>query len=121
MTPPGHYNEKGASLDVEALQEGTMRLRYAVLAVGLVVVLAACAPGANDLAGNPNADGEVAGFWGGLWHGIIMPVTFVISLFSDTVGVYEPRNIGGWYNFGFLIGLVIVLGGGGKGSGCARR
>jgi hypothetical protein len=30
-----------------------------------------------------------AGFWLGLWHGIICPVTFLISLFNDNVNIYE--------------------------------
>jgi hypothetical protein len=63
-------------------------------------------------------EGRVAGFWLGLWHGIIAPVTFVISLFSDKVHVYEVHNNGNWYTFGFLLGLAIVLGGGG---GAAAR
>jgi hypothetical protein len=65
------------------------RLRTALLALGVAVgglVLAACAPGANDLTASDA--GEPAGFWLGLWHGIITPVTFVISLFNDSVNVY---------------------------------
>jgi hypothetical protein len=83
-----------------------------------LVALAGCAPGPNQLVDSPNEDGEVAGFWQGLWHGIIAPFTFVISLFSDSVGVYEAHNNGGWYNFGFLVGLSIIFGGSG-GGGCA--
>ena len=51
------------------------------------------------------------GFWYGLWHGIILPFAWVISLFSDNVAVYAIYNNGGWYNFGFLLG-VGGLGGG---------
>jgi len=58
------------------------------------------------------ADGaEPAGFFSGLWHGIILPITFVVSLFNPDVGIYEYNNNGGWYNFGF------VLGAGSSGSG----
>lgn len=87
-----------------------------------LVALAGCAPGPNQLVDSPNEDGEVTGFWQGLWHGIIAPFTFVISLFSDTVGIYEAHNNGGWYNFGFLVGLSIIMGGsGGGGCAAARR
>jgi hypothetical protein len=58
------------------------------------------------------ADGEIAGFWLGLWHGIISPVTFVISLFKDSVSFYEVHNDGNWYNFGFVVGAGILFGGG---------
>ena len=57
----------------------------------------------------------------GLWQGFIAPVTFVISLFNDDVGVYEVRNTGGWYDFGFLLGLSMIFGGGGGGAARGRR
>ena len=63
----------------------------------------------------------MAGFWLGLWHGIIVPITFIISLFSDTVGIYEVHNNGGWYDFGFVIGALVFLGGSGAGAKGARR
>ena len=63
----------------------------------------------------------MAGFWLGLWHGIIVPITFIISLFSDTVGIYEVHNNGGWYDFGFVIGASVFLGGSGAGAKGARR
>jgi len=87
----------------------------------LMLVLVACAAGDNTAADVPSADGDVAGFFLGLWHGIIAPITFVISLFSDNVGIYEVHNNGGWYDFGFLIGAGVFLGGGGAGGARARR
>ncbi len=87
----------------------------------LVVIggLAACAAGPNTAAGGVDA----AGFWLGLWHGIIAPVAFVVSLFTDTVSIYEVNNTGGWYDFGFLLGASMTLGGGGAGGakGARRR
>jgi hypothetical protein len=53
----------------------------------------------------------IAGFFPGLWHGIISPVTFIISLFTDDVSVYEVRNSGNWYDFGFVLGAGILFGG----------
>lgn len=67
--------------------------------------------GANELVNTENQDGNIAGFWKGFWHGLIMPFTFFMSLFKENVGIYEPHNNGNWYNFGFLLGLMIVLGG----------
>lgn len=78
---------------------------------GSVLLLSACAAGANPEVGMVDADGDVAGFWMGLWHGIIAPVTFFISLFSDTVNVYDVHNKGNWYDFGFIIGIGTFLGG----------
>ena len=92
-------------------------------AAALILSLAGCAPGPNSLTGSPDLEGEVAGFWLGLWQGIIAPVTFIISLFSDKVDMYEVHNNGGWYNFGFLLGLIVIFGssGGGAARGGRRR
>ena len=49
----------------------------------------------------------------GLIDGALAPITFVISLFSDTVRMYAYPNIGRWYDIGFLVGLASVWGGGG--------
>jgi hypothetical protein len=85
-----------------------------------LMILAACTAGANGLINTTNLQGEVAGFWQGLWHGLIAIVTFIISLFKDSVSVYEVHNNGAWYNFGFILGMMIILGGGGKGC-CSKK
>lgn len=90
-------------------------------AVVVLLALAGCAAGPNTLQGSPDPEGDVAGFWLGLWHGIIAPITFIISLFSDTVEMYDVHNNGGWYNFGFLLGVMIIFGGGGGGTCRGRR
>jgi hypothetical protein len=51
-----------------------------------------------------------------LWHGIIAPASFVIGLFMDDVAVWAVNNNGGWYEFGFLIGIGSLGLGGGKAS-----
>jgi hypothetical protein len=53
-----------------------------------------------------------AGFIGGLWHGLIAPITFIISLFNKNVRMYEVHNNGGWYDFGFCLGASIIFGSG---------
>jgi hypothetical protein len=82
----------------------------------ILVVLGACAAGPNELARTQDDEGEVAGFWKGLWHGFIAPFTFVVSLFSQKVHMYEVHNNGAWYNLGFLLGAAAILGGGGGGA-----
>ena len=95
--------------------------------IGLVVVavllLASCAAGANDLVNTAPAGGaDVAGFWQGLWHGLISPITFIVSLLTDDVNIYEVHNDGGWYDFGFMAGVSIFFGGGaGSGRAGSRR
>jgi hypothetical protein len=55
---------------------------------------------------------KVHGFWFGLWNGITAGVSFIGSLFDKTIAVYAVNNNGGWYNFGFLLGVGGLFGGG---------
>lgn len=91
-------------------------VRIAVLVVVTLagaLALAACAPGPNDVAST--GAGQDAGFWLGLWHGFICPVTFVISLFTDNVNMYDVHNNGNWYDAGFALGALMILGGPSRG------
>ena len=97
------------------------RRRLVGVVILLVLLMSACAAGANPQVDLAAEDGEVAGFWTGLWHGIILPFTFIVSLFSDNVNVYEVFNSGGWYNFGFVLGAGTLLGGSGSGARRRRR
>ncbi len=92
-----------------------MKKNQVVLLILIMVVmlcLSGCTAGPNPMVGRPLYNGTTAGFWLGLWHGMICPVTFVVSLFSDNVHIYEVFNNGGWYNFGFILGAVVLFGGG---------
>ena len=83
-----------------------------LLLMVLALFLASCAAGPNSLEKTPARDGKTAGFWKGLWHGLIAPIAFIISIFSDQVRLYEVHNNGGWYNFGFVLGAGLFLSGG---------
>ena len=66
------------------------------------------APGPNPLINQPDASGRVARAVAGLWHGIIAPVTLLISFFNSDVRMYEVHNAGSEYDLGFLVGVVLV-------------
>jgi hypothetical protein len=91
------------------------------LLVMIALILTACAPGLNTMEDKANPEGEVAGFWQGLWHGFIALFTLVVSLFNENVSIYEVHNNGGWYNFGFILGVSIFFGGGGRGSRVSKK
>jgi len=93
---------------------------FIVFLILAMFLLAGCAAGPNPATGTVDFDGETAGFWLGLWHGCISCITFIISLFNDKVGVYEVYNNGGWYNFGFILGIMIAYGGSGSGA-CKKK
>jgi hypothetical protein len=48
---------------------------------------------------------HVYGFWGGVWHGMIMVPSFIGSLIWDDIAVYAINNNGAWYDFGFVGGF----------------
>ena len=50
---------------------------------------------------------DAPGFLYGLWHGFIFPVAWVLSLFMPDVSVYAVPNNGGWYDFGYFLGIVV--------------
>jgi hypothetical protein len=87
-------------------------VRSILCLVVFLVLLSACAPGTNDAERTPGKEGKVAGFWRGLWHGLISPITFIVSLFTRSVRLYEIHNNGNWYNFGFVVGAGLFLSGG---------
>ena len=94
------------------------------LVIGLVVaglMLSACAAGANEFVDVADVDGDVAGFWMGLWHGLITPITFIISLFTDNVNIYEVHNSGNWYDLGYALGLGTSIGGGPSARSARKR
>ncbi|HYI41488.1 MAG TPA: hypothetical protein VE053_14335 [Allosphingosinicella sp.] len=69
-----------------------------------LLLLAGCAATQNAAAVQPQAPG----FWLGVWHGFILPVAWVVSLFVPNVSVYAVPNNGGWYDFGYVFGIVFL-------------
>ncbi len=98
-----------------------MQRKLMLLATMLMILITiGCAPGLNESVNSVDRAGDVAGFWSGLWHGFIVVFTFVVSLLSDNVSVYEVHNNGNWYNLGFVLGAMLFFGGSG-GSACKRK
>jgi hypothetical protein len=86
-----------------------------------MLFLVSCLPGPNPVEKSPLPQGKIAGFWKGLWHGLLSPLTFIISLFTSKVRFYEVHNNGNWYNFGFVLGAGLFLRGGILGSRRLRK
>jgi hypothetical protein len=68
------------------------------------------APGPNPMMDKPGTRGAVAGILLGLWHGIISPITLIMSFLNPAVQMYEVHNDGAPYNLGFLLGIAILVG-----------
>jgi hypothetical protein len=85
-------------------------IRLSALFVAMLA-LAACAAHQASTAVQPQAPG----FLLGVWHGFIFPIAWIVSLFVRDVSIYAVPNNGGWYDFGYFIGIVF-LGVGSHGS-----
>lgn len=88
-------------------------INYSIILAGLVtmILVTSCA---ETVQFNLNFATENYGFWSGLLHGIILPFSFIGSLFNDDVAIYAINNTGAWYDFGFAFGASIIFGGGSK-------
>ncbi len=85
----------------------------ALIFIALIFMFSACADATDVQA---CVTDEPYGFLGGLWHGIIAPLSFFGSLFMDDVAMYAVNNNGGWYDFGFVLGAGILFGGSSRAS-----
>ena len=79
------------------------RTRVFVL-VAMSLTVAACVAKQSLSAVNPAAPG----FLEGVWHGFIFPVAWIVSLFTDDIAVYQVPNNGGWYDFGYFVGICFL-------------
>jgi hypothetical protein len=85
------------------------RTRFAYVLCALLLG-SGCAPSSHSISVVTDTTGDPAGFFLGLWHGFIMLVTFVISLFDGDVAVYEVHNTGKLYDLGFVLGAMCMFG-----------
>lgn len=66
-------------------------------------------PGPNPLINTTDARNRTAGVLVGIWHGIISPITLVLSFINPDVQMVEVHNDGSPYNLGFLLGVGLVF------------
>jgi hypothetical protein len=76
------------------------------LIIILLLALTGCLPGdGKSTQNNP------AGFFWGVWHGWVAPISLILSFFNDNIRIYETANTGWWYDFGFYISIISGFGG----------
>ena len=76
-----------------------------VMIISLLFILNSCAPGSGaSTYDNP------AGFFTGVWHGWIAPVSLIWGIFNKSIRVYEPINTGWFYDLGFYIAIISGFG-----------
>ena len=72
----------------------------------LAMMLSGCMPGDEKYTQD-----DPAGFFWGIWHGWIAPLSLIFGFFNDTTRIYELNNSGLWYDFGFYIAIISGFGG----------
>lgn len=71
----------------------------------LMLTLTSCLP---STLGNQE---EKAGFFLGIWHGWIAPISLIVRLFKPETRIYAMNNTGWWYEFGFYMAIISGFGG----------
>jgi len=85
-----------------------MKTKTMILLAVLILtaaLLSGCMPGNDQYVEKP------AGFFWGIWHGWIAPISLIGQLFNSAIRVYEVNNAGWWYDFGFYLAIAGGFGG----------
>lgn len=80
---------------------------YVALSFVFLLMLSSCA---DVETVEQCTSGDEYGFWSGLWHGFIILFSWIGSLFNDDIAIYAVNNNGGWYDFGFFLGIGSAVG-----------
>jgi len=87
-----------------------MKLNNRTLLVVVILLtlamLTACMPNPERMT-----DPEPSGFFMGVWHGWIAPLSLIVGFFNDSTRIYDPNNTGWWYDFGFYMAVISGFGG----------
>ncbi len=76
-----------------------------IVMIIVVLTLAGCMPGDGT-----NSAAQKAGFFSGVWHGWIAPVSLIFGLFDKDIRIYEINNSGWMYDFGYYIAVISGFG-----------
>ena len=81
-------------------------LKIFIILILTVVLVSSCMPGTGK-----NGAENPAGFFMGIWHGWIAPLSLIFGFFNDSITIYECYNTGWWYDFGFYMAIISGFGG----------
>jgi hypothetical protein len=81
-------------------------LALSIISLFTLLTLTGCVPGDGAYTLK-----DPAGFFSGIWHGWIAPISLILGLINKDTRVYEVINTGWWYDFGFYIAIISGFGG----------
>ena len=74
--------------------------------LALAVAICGCLPGSQIVAQR-----QPVGFFFGIWHGWLAPLSLILGLFDSNYRIYEAANRGWSYDFGFYMAIISGFGG----------
>lgn len=80
-------------------------LSISLLVIAMVMILTGCIPGDGR-----NSHQRPAGFFWGIWHGWMAPISLIIGIFDSKIRIYEVYNNGWPYDFGYYIAIISGFG-----------
>ncbi len=86
--------------------KGTKWIILVLVIIITASLLSGCIPGDGK-----NTNDNKAGFFWGIWHGWLAPISLIISIFKDNISIYEVSNVGWLYDFGYYIAVISGFGG----------
>ena len=82
------------------------RISLIIEVIILTILFTSCMPG-----GGSSTTDDPSGFFMGIWHGWIAPISLIVGFFNSEIRIYEIYNTGWWYDFGFYIAIIGGFGG----------
>ena len=79
---------------------------FPLLMLAFVLLVVGCVPGDGS-----STEERPSGFFSGIWHGWIAPLSLIWGLFDRVIRVYEVNNTGWWYDFGYYMAIIAGFGG----------
>jgi hypothetical protein len=77
-----------------------------ILVAAMAITVAGCFPRDASMPTDSRA-----GFFMGIWHGWIAPISLIVGFFDHDVRIYQPHNTGWFYDLGFYIAVIAGFGG----------
>lgn len=103
----GHEDKKKQGLS-KGLRIKKNEMIKKITLIACVCLLASCADTQPQI--KEYLTGYQYGFWSGIWHGLICPISFIAKVFGKDIDIYAINNTGNWYCFGFILGVSSTFG-----------
>lgn len=81
-------------------------MKKIIVALFLLLVLTGCMANVT-----PAFENNPAGFFLGIWHGWLAPLSLILQIFNPEHSIFELNNTGFGYEIGFYMAVISGFGG----------